>query len=127
VPRTNADQAAAGDRSDRRTVLVIGDGDLSEETARAVEASGARVSRLREPSEGNVREALGGGVDSVAVVARADAIVLRMALMVRAVSDDVPLLLTIFDPTMAEEVAGEWPNTHVTSLADIVAPSIAGP
>jgi hypothetical protein len=127
VPRTNADQAAAGDRSDRRTVFVIGDGDLSEETARAVEASGARVSRLREPSEGNVREALGGGVDSVAVVARADAIVLRMALMVRAVSDDVPLLLTIFDATMAEEVAGEWPNTHVTSLADIVAPSLAGP
>jgi len=108
-------------------VLVIGDGDLSEETARAVEASGARVSRLREPSEGNVREALDGGVDSVAVVARADAIVLRMALMVRAVSDDVPLLLTIFDATMAEEVAREWPDTHVTSLADIVAPSLAGP
>jgi len=108
-------------------VLVIGDGDLSEETARAVEASGARVSRLLEPSEGNVREALGGGVDSVAVVARADAIVLRMALMVRAVSADVPLLLTIFDSTMANEVAREWPNTRVTSLADIVAPSLAGP
>ena len=108
-------------------MLVIGDGDLSEETARAVEASGARVSRLREPSEGNVREALDGGVDSVAVVARADAIVLRMALMVRAVSEDVPLLLTIFDETMAKEVAREWPNTRVTSLADIVAPSLAGP
>jgi hypothetical protein len=108
-------------------VLVIGDGDLSEETARAVEASGAGVSRLREPNEGDVREALGGGVDSVAVVARADAIVLRMALMVRAVSAEIPLLLTIFDATMAEEVAGEWPNTHVTSLADVVAPSLAGP
>jgi hypothetical protein len=127
VPRTSADQAGAGDRSDRRTVVVIGDGDLSEETARAVEASGARVSRLREPSEGNVREALNGGADSVAVVARTDAIVLRMALMVRAVSDEVPLLLTIFDATMAEEVTREWPNTHVTSLADIVAPSLAGP
>ena len=54
---------------------------------------------------------------------------LRMALMVRAVSDDVPLLLTIFDPTMAGEKwpTIELPNTHVTSLADIVAPSIAGP
>jgi len=66
-------------------------------------------------------------VDSVAVVARADAIVLRMALTVRAVSDDVPLLLTIFDPTMAERVARDVPGTHVTSLADIVAPSLAGP
>ena len=125
VSGTGADQA--GDGSDRRTVVVIGDGDLSEETARAVEALGARVSRLSEPSEGDVREALSGGVDSVAVVARADAIVLRMALMVRAVSDKVPLLLTIFDATMAEEVAREWPNAHVTSLADIVAPSLAGP
>ncbi len=52
---------------------------------------------------------------------------LRMALMVRAVSDDVSLLLTIFDPTMAGEMAHELPNTQVTSLADIVAPSIAGP
>ncbi len=68
-----------------------------------------------------------GGVDAVAVVAGEDPIVLRMALMVRAVSDDVPLLLTIFDPTMAGEMAHELPNTHVTSLADIVAPSIAGP
>ncbi len=125
VARTSPDPA--GDGGDRRTVVVIGDGDLSEETARAVEASGARVSRLREPGEGDVREALEGGVDSVAVVGRADAIVLRMALMVRAVSDEVPLLLTIFDATMAEEVAREWPNTHVTSLADIVAPSLAGP
>ena len=107
---------------------MIGDGDLSDETARALEASGARVIRLREPGEKEVRETLEGErVDSVAVVARADAIVLRMALTVRAVSDDVPLLLTIFDPTMGERVARDVPGTQVTSLADIVAPSLAGP
>ena len=109
-------------------VVVIGDGDLSDETARALDASDARVIRLREPEEKDVREALEDErVNSVAVVARADAIVLRMALMVRAVSDDVPLLLTIFDPTMAEQVARDVPGTRVTSLADIVAPSLAGP
>lgn len=114
--------------SGERNILVIGEGDLTEETVRALEASGARVSRLGQPNEGDVREALeGGGVDSVAVVAGEDPIVLRMALMVRAVSDDVPLLLTIFDPTMAAEMARELPNTHVTSLADIVAPTLAGP
>ena len=125
VSETSADQAGEG--SDRRSVVVIGEGDLSDETARAVEASGARVFRLPEPTQDDVREALSCGVDSVAVVGRADAIVLRWALMVRAVSGEVPLLLTIFDATMAQEVAGEWPNTHVTSLADIVAPSLAGP
>jgi len=109
-------------------IVVIGDGDLSDETVRALEASKARVTRLRQPDKGDVRSALEGvAIDYVAVVARADAIVLRMALMVRAVSKDVPLLLTIFDPGIAEQVAREVPHTHVTSLADIVAPSLAGP
>ena len=125
MPPTNADQPGEG--GEGRTVVVIGDGDLSDETVRALEASGAQVARLREPDEDDVREALDGAVDSVAIVAREDAIVLRFALMVRHVSDDVPLLLTIFDATMADEVAREWPKTHVTSLADIVAPSLAGP
>ena len=83
---------------DRPAVVLIGDGDLSHETARALEAGGARVIRLCEPDDDDVREALADGhVDSVAVVEREDAIVLRFALMVRAVSADVPLLLTIFD------------------------------
>ena len=112
----------------QRTVVVIGDGDLSDETARALEAAKARVVRFEQPDEDDIREALEQGqVESVAVVARTDAIVLRMALMVRAVSDDVPLLLTIFNPTMAEQVARVVANTRVTSLADIVAPSLAGP
>jgi Trk K+ transport system NAD-binding subunit len=114
--------------SDERNIVVIGEGDLTEEAVRALQATGVRVRRLGQPDEGDVREALESGrVDSVAVVAGEDPIVLRMALMVRAVSDDVPLLLTIFDPTMAAEVANQLPNTHVTSLADIVAPSLAGP
>lgn len=111
-----------------RTVVVIGDGDLSEETVRALEASGVQVSHLREPDGEEVRAALEGDrVDSVAVVGRADAVVLRHALTVRSVSDEVLLLLTIFDPTMAEQMRDRLGHTHVTSLADIVAPSLAGP
>lgn len=111
-----------------RTVVVVGDDDLADETARAVEAADASVVRLRTPGEDDVHDALeADGVESVIVVARSDAIVLRLALMVRAASEDVPLLLTIFDETMAERMARELPNTRVTSLADIVAPSLAGP
>ena len=110
------------------TVVLIGDGDLSNETARALEAAGARVVRLCQPEEDDVRDALEDkGVNSVAVVERDDAIVLRFALMVRAVDDDVPLVLTIFDPTMAAQVRDVVHNTEVTSMADIVAPSLAGP
>ena len=114
--------------SEDRPVIVIGDDDLGDETARAVVASEASVVRLPAPDENDVRQALDADdVQSVIVVARTDAVVLRFALMVRAVSQDVPLLLTIFDPAMAERMAQELPNTRVTSLADIVAPSLAGP
>jgi vacuolar-type H+-ATPase subunit F/Vma7 len=110
------------------TVVVIGDGDLSKETASALEALGADVTHLEEPEQDEVREALEGeDIDTVAVVGRTDAVVLRRALMVRDVSDDVPLLLTIFDPTMARTMERELGHTRVTSLADIVAPSLAGP
>jgi len=109
-------------------VVLIGDGDLSNETARALEAANARVVRLCRPDEDEVRDALEGeDIHAVAVVEREDAIVLRLALMVRGVSEDVPLLLTLFDSTMAEQVVEVVANTQVTSLADIVAPSLAGP
>ena len=110
------------------TVVVIGDGDLSMETAGALEALGAGVTHLEEPEQDQLREVLEGeDIDTVAVVGRTDAVVLRRALMVRDVSDDVPLLLTIFDPTMARTMERELGHTRVTSLADIVAPSLAGP
>lgn len=123
-------QRPADDAGDERprVVLVVGADDLSEETTRALKASGARVIRLHQPDEDDVRETLQrDAVDAVAVVALDDAVVLRMALMVRTVDKHVPLLLTIFDPNMAEQVAGMVPRTQLTSLADIVAPSLAGP
>ena len=126
--RRVGERAGEGRDGDGRHVIVVGDGDLSAETVRALEGSGASVSWLQEPDEKDMREALeGDSVDAVAVVARADAIVLRMALMVRAVDEDVPLLLTIFDRTMAEHMERDLGHTQVTSLADIVAPSLAGP
>ncbi len=109
-------------------MIVVGAGDLSAETARAIDGAGARVTCLEEPDEDEMRDALEeDGVDSIAVVGRSDAIVLRMALMVRAVNEDVPLVLTIFDETMAGHMERELPNTQVTSMADVVAPSLAGP
>ena len=47
--------------------------------------------------------------------------------MVRYVDDDVAMLVTIFDETMAAHVRSEIRECRVTSLADIVAPSLAGP
>jgi hypothetical protein len=109
-------------------LLLIGEGDLAEETRQALDAAGAEVHRLKGAAEREVRHALdGGGVDKVVVVSRDDAAALRVALMVRYVDGDVPMLVTIFDPTMAGQVATEIEHCEVTSMADIVAPSLAGP
>ena len=121
-------ERTAKKRARKRVVVLIGDGDLTDETAAALEAADARVVRLPSPDEDDVRETLERErADHVAVVALSDAVVLRFALMVRSVSDDVPLLLTIFDWTMAEQVSGMIKKTEITALADIVAPSLAGP
>jgi Trk K+ transport system NAD-binding subunit len=110
------------------TVLLIGEGDLAEETRQALDAAGAEVYRMKAPEEREVRHALeGDGIDQVAIVSRDDAVVLRFALMVRHVDEDVPMLVTIFDPTMAAQIDRDLEHCEVTSMADIVAPSLAGP
>jgi voltage-gated potassium channel Kch len=70
---------------------------------------------------------VGSKPDVVCVATRDDAFPLRIALLVRHLDEDVPLLVTIFDPGIAEQIAETVPNCRVTSLADIVAPSLAGP
>ncbi len=110
-------------------VLLVGDGDIAEETAEALAGAGADVTRLARPDVEEMADALGedGAISTVAVVSRDDAFVLRIALMVRYVDADVPMLVTLFDETMAAHVRQEFRNCHVTSLAAIVAPSLAGP
>jgi voltage-gated potassium channel Kch len=109
-------------------VLLIGEGDLAEETRQALTAAGADVVRIKTPVAREVARLLDDGdLDRVVVVAPEDAIALRVALMVRSADSHVPLLVTIFDPTMASEVRGTIEHCEVTSMADIVAPSLAGP
>src|SRR5215218_1461819 len=108
-------------------ILLLGAGDLTEETCEALTAAGAEVERLEDPRAEELREALSAGADAVAVVARDDAWPLRAALLVRHIDADVPIVATIFDPATGREVEHEIDNIAITSPADIVAPSLAGP
>jgi voltage-gated potassium channel Kch len=110
-----------------RRILLLGEGDLTDETCAALEASGADVVRLEDPSAEGLREALERGADAVAVVSRDDAWPLRAALLVRHLDPDVPIVATIFDPAAGRELEHEVDNVAITSLAEIVAPSLAGP
>ena len=110
-----------------RRILLLGQGDLADETRAALEAHGADVRSPEDPSHEDVRDALRDGVDAVAVVSRDDAWPLRLALLVRHLDEDVPIVATIFDPATGRQLEEEIGNCTITSLADIVAPSLAGP
>ena len=110
-----------------RRILLLGDGDLADETCAALEASSAQVVRLHDPGAEELREAMADGADAVAVVSRDDAWPLRAALLVRHIDADVPIVATIFDPATGRELEQEIGNITITSLADVVAPSLAGP
>jgi len=111
----------------QRRILLLGAGDLTDETCAALEASGAEVVRQEDPEHEELRDALTQGADAVAVVSRDDAWPLRAALLVRHLDADVPIVATIFDPATGRELEQEIDNCTITSLADVVAPSLAGP
>jgi hypothetical protein len=110
-----------------RRILLLGSGDLTDETHAALEAAGADSTRLEDPGAEELREALERGADAVAVVSRDEAWPLRAALLVRHLDPDVPIVATIFDPATGRELEELIGNCTITSLADIVAPSLAGP
>ena len=97
--------------ADRRRVLLVGGGDLAGEVCEALEAGGGDVKWLSDADDESVREALEvGRPDIVCVATRDDAFPLRMALLVRQSTTDVPLLVTIFDPGIAEQIADDGPE-----------------
>ena len=111
-----------------RRVLLAGVGYLYGEVRTALEEAGADVTGLEEPDDEAIREALdGGGHDVVCIVARQDALPLRIALLVRRFDEDVPIVATIFDHDMAAQLETAVGHLDVVSLADIVAPRLAGP
>ena len=110
-----------------KRVLLMGGGDLAKEVCHALEAGGASVDWLDEPDDDAVRAAVESGRFDVACAAsREDAFPLRMALLVRHLDEDLPLVVTIFDPAITRQVEQTIPGCEVTSVADIVAPVLAG-
>ena len=111
----------------RRHVLLLGAGDLAEETEAALLAADAPVTHVEESDHDAVREALAEEPDAVAIVSRSDAWPVRAALLVRHLDEDVPIVVTVFDHDIGRHLSDEIGNCTVTSVADIVAPSLAGP
>ncbi len=109
-------------------ILLLGSGDLADEVRGALDALEVDVVRLVNPTQREVADAFERGpIERAVVVSGDDAFALRAALMVRHADADVELLITYFDLTTADEMCERIQNCRVTSMADIVAPTLAGP
>jgi voltage-gated potassium channel Kch len=115
------------DGSANQRVLLIGRGELADTSHRTLDAARARVKRLEDPSDSDIRKALGEEFDSVLVVTMDDHLSLRLALVVRSVRPDVPLAVTVFGRVVASQLERRVEGVRVMSMGDIVAPSFAGP
>jgi hypothetical protein len=125
--QAEARSRVAQDDGSSRWVLLIGMGMLADATERALEAGGATVRRLDDPSDLEIREALDDRVARVVVVSRYDHLSLRRALVVEHLRPGIPTLATVFDRDVAAHLQGAVDNVRVLSMADLVAPAFAGP
>lgn len=108
-------------------LLLIGDTDLSDAVADHLNQWDVPVSRLDAPDDDVLLKTLREGADAVAVVCRDDIHALRYALLAEHILPGVPLLVTLFDKTVAEEVVRSVPNCTVISMTDALVPAILGP
>ncbi|MEA2195499.1 MAG: hypothetical protein QOG42_1933 [Solirubrobacteraceae bacterium] len=108
-------------------ILVLGEGRLIDVVRRVLDDTGADVVHLHTPNDRDVRRALTPDVDAVVVISRDDRISLRLALVVEGVRPGVRLIVTIYNRDLAAQVRRAVRNVRVMSMADIVAPALAGP
>ncbi len=108
-------------------ILVLGEGRLIDVVRRVLDDAAADVVHLRAPNDRDIRRALTPDIDAVVVISRDDRISLRLALVVEGVRPGVRLIVTIYNRDLAAQVRRAVRNVRVMSMADIVAPALAGP
>lgn len=121
-----ADLVPVADTRPQR-LLVIGQGRLIDVVRRALADVGGEVIHLRAPNDREIRRTLTSEIDAVVVISRDDRIALRLALVVERVRPGVRLIVTIYNRDLGDQVRRAVRNARVVSMADIVAPALAGP
>jgi len=120
------DGGATPDPARRPEVLIVGDrGSVARAVVERLARIGVRVRQLANPTDLELIDGLRAGVGAVAVVTRDDALALRLTLLAAHVAPDVPLLTTLFDETVAEQLRLAVPGVLVVSPSELVAPRLA--
>ncbi|WP_405577744.1 potassium channel family protein [Streptomyces sp. NBC_01190] len=109
------------------TYVVIGETHLASSVCASLRSTDNEVLHLARPGDEDLRAAIDREPEGVAVLSHDDVAALRYALAVAHISPTVPLIATIFDRTVADELTRLLPQCDVTSPADLVAPALVGP
>jgi len=106
--------------------VVVGNIEVARRTCSELVAHGFVVTHLLHPTDSEMRAALTSEVSAVAILVRGDVTALRYALLVEHLLPEVPLVVTLFDQTVADQLVRVIPHCQVTSPANVAVPSIIG-
>jgi voltage-gated potassium channel Kch len=90
-------------------------------------ATARRVRHLVEPDDEDLAGALRENLVSAAILVRDDVAALRYALALAHLDHSLPLVVTIFDRTIADQLREFLPQATVVSPAALAVPSLVGP
>ncbi|MDQ3156038.1 MAG: hypothetical protein M3Q98_04845 [Actinomycetota bacterium] len=106
---------------------MIGSSAVASQVCATLVARGNEVAHIAEPDDSALAESIGKTTAGIAVLVHDDVAALRYALACSHVRPTVPLVVTIFDRTIADELRRLLPDVVVTSPAALAAPLLAGP
>ncbi|WP_330461487.1 NAD-binding protein [Streptomyces sp. NBC_00820] len=110
-----------------RAFVVIGETNVARRVCATLQERRDTVVHLHEPGDRELRAALGDRPDGVAILLHDDVAALRYALAVAHLAPSVPIVATVFDRTVSDELERLLPQCDATSPADLAAPALAGP
>ena len=106
------------------SIVVIGHADVGRRACAQLAARGVRTLHLDDPSDAELRDALSGTIDGVAVLLHDDMRALRYCLVVEHVRPGIRLFVAMFDGTARAQLERAVPNCVVLSPAAVAVPSM---
>ena len=117
---------AAPDAIRSGAFVVIGETNVARRVCASLRARGRDVVHLVAPGDAELRAVMLERPAGVAVLVHGDLAALRYALATAHIAAAVPLVVSIFDHTVSDQLVRLLPHCEVTSPGDLGAPALAG-
>jgi TrkA-N domain len=105
--------------------LLIGETNVARRVTAWLTERGHAVESLVCPADDELRHAVARRPRGIAILTHDDVKALRYALAAAHSEDDIPLVVSVFDRTVADQLSLLLPHCQVTSPAELAAPALA--